>query len=502
MTSVNTNIEALKAQTSMMKSSREMSQAMERLSTGNRINSAKDDAAGASISSRMESQIRGINQAVRNSKDAQSLIDTVEGASVEVVNILQRLRELAVQSGNDTLSSLDRTFLKDEATALIAEIDRIKDTTNYNGSKVLDGTFSSKYFQVGHLKDEEIVVSVNSVASASIGAFQLISQSTGYVVTDAASDNTTAALVVDGHLGSATAAVAAGSSAKTQAAAINADTASTGVTATAVTYAMFNDLITAGTVNFTLTTDDGSSAITSVTTNKADLTSVKDAINEKSGVTGVTASFNGGSQDAILLKHAGGADIKIINLALNSAANHMDFHSIDYDGSTEIDAGAANAAGDGANDVIISGTMTLSSTKAFTVSGDAAADAGLFGTAGSHTGVTDAGGTAAISNVASVNIGTQSGAGNAIAVLDGAIDQVNEIRSDLGAVSNRLDKTINNLTNIAENTQASRSNINDADFAAETSKLTSAQILNQAATSMLAQANASKQNLLALLQNG
>ena len=135
MASVNTNIGALVAQGNMNKTERDMAQAMERLSSGLRLNSASDDAAGVSISSRMEGQIRGLSQAVRNSEDAKNLIDTVEGASQEIVAILQRLRELAVQSATDTLSPLDRTFLKDESTALIAEIDRIKDTTAYNGFK-------------------------------------------------------------------------------------------------------------------------------------------------------------------------------------------------------------------------------------------------------------------------------------------------------------------------------------------------------------------------------
>ena len=147
--SVNTNIGALVAQNNMSKQTREMEQAMERLSSGLRLNSAADDAAGMSISERMNSQIKGLSQAIRNSQDGQNLIDTIEGANQEVVNILQRLRELAVQSANDTNSVLDRTFIKDEATALIAEIDRIKDTTSYNGTKVLDGTFTSKILQVG-----------------------------------------------------------------------------------------------------------------------------------------------------------------------------------------------------------------------------------------------------------------------------------------------------------------------------------------------------------------
>lgn len=502
MASVNTNVGAMVAQNNMSKQTREMEQAMERLSSGLRLNSAADDAAGVSISERMNAQIKGLTQAIRNSNDAQNLIDTVEGANQEVVNILQRLRELAVQSANDTMSGLDRTFLKDEATALIAEIDRIKDTTAYNGTKVLDGTFTSKIFQVGFLKDEEIAVSVNSVASSAIGTFELKSDATSYVVTDGASDVTTTALTVDGYLGSKATSIASGSSAKTMAAAITANFADTGVQATAVTYALVNNLSDAGTVNFTLTTDDGSAAIVSNNASTGDLTNLRDAINAKAAVTGVTATFASGSQAGIVLKHSTGADIDIINITGVSNAATIDVHSLDNDGVTERDAGPASTAMNGANDVMTNGTMSLTSTKAFTVSGDGSADAGFFNTNHGYSGATDAGGTAAISNVASIDIGTQTGAESAIAVLDGAIDQINQIRSDLGAVSNRLDKTVNNLSNIVENTTASRSNINDADFAAETSALTKAQILNQAATSMLAQANASKQNILALLQNG
>jgi flagellin len=502
MASVNTNIGALVASNNMSKQAREMEQAMERLSSGLRLNSASDDAAGVSISERMNSQIKGLNQAIRNSQDAQNLIDTVEGANIEVVNILQRLRELAVQSANDTMSGLDRTFLADEATALIAEIDRIKDTTAYNGTKVLDGTFTSKMFQVGHKKDEEIAVSVSNVATSSIGRFELKGDTISDVVTDAASENTETSLTVDGFLGSAAAAVSAGSSAKQMAAAINEDFASTGVQATAVTFALINNLSDAGTVNFTLESDDGSASIVSNNAATNDLTALRDAINAKSGVTQVTATFESGSQGGVILKHATGGDIVLTNVSGKSAAATIDVHALDTDGKTEKDTGPASTAMNGTNDVYTVGTVTAFSTKAFTISGDDTDDAGFFDTTHGNSGATETGGTAAISNVASIAIGTQTGAEDAIAVLDGAIDQINQIRSDLGAVSNRLDKTINNLSNIVENTTASRSYINDADFAAETSALTKAQILNQAATSMLAQANASKQNILALLQNG
>ena len=504
MASVNTNIGAMVAQNNMSKQTREMEQAMERLSSGLRLNSAADDAAGISISERMNAQIKGLSQAIRNSQDGQNLIDTIEGANQEVVNILQRLRELAVQSANDTNSALDRTFLKDEATALIAEIDRIKDTTAYNGTKVLNGTFTSKILQVGHLKDEEIAVSVDSVAASSIGTFQLKSDAVAYEITDGTNDNTETSITIDGHLGSANADVSAGSSAKVMAAAITEDAASTGVSATAVTYALINNLTVDGTLNFTLTTDDATSGVSIVSNNvsKADLTNLRDAINAKAAVTGVTATYESGSQGGVVLKHATGGNINMTNFTGATTTAEIDVHSLDVDGKTELDTGASGVATDGANDAFVTGTMTLSSIKAFTVSGDGSADAGFFNTNHGFSGATDAGGTAALTNIANIDIGTQTGAEAAIAVIDGAIDQVNNIRSDLGAISNRLDKTINNLSNIVENTSASRSHINDADFAAETSALTKAQILNQAATSMLAQANASKQNVLALLQNG
>jgi len=172
MTSVNTNIGALVAQDSMSKASKEMDQAIARLSSGLRINTAADDAAGMSIASKMEAQSRGLEQAIRNSADAQGMIDTTEGAHDEITNVLQRLRELAVQSSNDTNTALDRTFLKAETTALINEIDRISSQTQWNNMNVLDGTFTSKSFQVGANAGQTIAVTVDTAATASIGAFE------------------------------------------------------------------------------------------------------------------------------------------------------------------------------------------------------------------------------------------------------------------------------------------------------------------------------------------
>ena len=147
MTVVNTNVAALSAQASMMKNTRELEDAMAKLSSGHRINTAADDAAGMSISERLDSQIKGLSQAIRNSQDGQNLIDTVEGASSEIVVALQRLRELAVQASNDTNSAVDRGFINREAQQLISEINRIGSTTQWNGMNVLDGTFANKVIQ-------------------------------------------------------------------------------------------------------------------------------------------------------------------------------------------------------------------------------------------------------------------------------------------------------------------------------------------------------------------
>ena len=165
MTSVNTNIGANMAMANMSKVNKDFDQAIERLSSGLRINSAKDDAAGMAIASKMNSQITGLTQAVRNASDAQNLIDTTEGAHQEINNLLQRLRELAVQSSNDTNTTLDRTFLKAESTALIAEIDRIASQTTWNGVAVMDGTFTTKQFLVGTLATQDIVVSVDDLST-------------------------------------------------------------------------------------------------------------------------------------------------------------------------------------------------------------------------------------------------------------------------------------------------------------------------------------------------
>ena len=599
MTSVNTNVGAVVAAANIEKANKELDTAIARLSSGLRINSAKDDAAGMAIVSKMESQVKGLTMAIRNGTDSQNLIDTSEGAQVETVNILQRLRELAIQSANDSNTALDRTFINAEATQLVAEVDRIANQTSWNEVSLLDGTFSSKQFQLGSNQGEDVTFSIDSAKSADIGNYRVNGTAT---LIDANDDAITAqTLTLSGNIGSTTAALALGSSAATAASGVNAVTSLTGISATAVTKVKMHSMTTAGDITFTLGNDattGGSAAISATITDVTDLRAIKDAINAVAGTTGITAEVHSDGNSALVLTHSTGEDIKITSFT-HSGANataHMHVDVLDQDGAA-VTEGTGFANSQILNDITTaaaslvastllttSATATLTSVKdtfnaklTITSTGTQTAKLIIVGTgadgsaltetlalatsagtvtsintfatitsltndgtalAGSsamtvgqlaNTGVdavgqvrfnssdsfsvttdevdnsegflgTTASNTSSLSALSSVTLGTVAGAEAAIDIIDGAIAKINDQRSDLGAISNRLDATISNLSNIVTNTQASVSNIRDADFSLETSRLTRAQILNQAATSMLAQANASKQTVLQLLQ--
>jgi len=496
MTSINTNVGAIQAMANMNKVGKEMDEAINRLSSGLRINSAADDAAGMAIAGRMESEIRGLDQAMRNSADGQNLVNTAEGAQIETINILQRLRELAVQSANDTNTALDRTFLKAEQVQLVAEIDRIANQTTWNGENLLDGTFTSKQFQLGSDAHEDMTISVSSTKSADIGNYVLHGDSHAIITSSSIAGDD---LTVVGYLGSAVAAIGAGDSAKDAAAAVNADTASTGVQATAITKAKLSGLQTAGAVGFTIT-GDAAATISVTVSATSDLQDITTAINAVSGTTGITAS-QGDDASEVLLTHSTGEDILIGSFTAVATTTELTFEALDRFGA-DLSSADSTILVQTANTpkmpgAVVIGQVSLTSIKSFTVSGDdAVAEHGFFHTINGTT----TGGTAALSNVSSINVGTVAGAESAIEAIDGAINLINNQRSDLGAVSNRLESAQSNLSNISTNLKSSQANIQDADFAAETSKLTRAQILNQAATSMLAQANASKQSVLSLLQ--
>ena len=496
---INTNMGSLMASAAASAVNKSMETSMERLSTGLRINSAADDAAGVAIADRMTSNIKGLNQAIRNAGDTQGLIDTAEGAQTEITNVLQRMRELAVQSVNDTNSSSDRSAIQAEVNTLRAELDRISSSTTWAGNKLLDGNFTNKQFQIGADAANKISVSVDNMSSGSIGQHRF--DSTSYVTVHGTSVSTLTQDATDfdviGHKGAAEAAFTAGSSAKTVAAAVNADTGSTGVTAQAATHLKMSlDAVPTSTVTFSL----NSSTISATVVTNSDLTSLRDAINAVGGTTGVTAVFDGTDTATLLLTDGDGDNISIADFSDTGTATNLDITARNFDNTADVgSAQSLTSIASGADDTVVLGAVRFESIKAFTVadqensSGDTStATESYFGAA--------AGGSSSLSAVSAINLGTQAGASSAISVLDTAIAYVAASRGDLGAISNRLDHTMSNLTNIVTNTEGARSRIADADFAAESTNLAKQQILQQAATSMLAQANASKQSVLSLLQ--
>jgi flagellin len=398
MTVINTNTAATITANALTKNERAMTQTMERLSTGQRINSAGDDAAGLAISSRMTSQINGLNMAVRNANDAISMIQTEDGAMIEVTNMLQRMRELAVQASSGTNSSTDRTSLDTEFSALAAQIQQIGDDTTWNGTLILDGAGVSgeQSFQVG------------ANASQTIG-------------------HTFAVVETGSALG--TMAVGARTDASGSAASQYLVTALD--TGTAVDYQ------TGDTISFTIDSVYYAGEVTTVSSGQ---------------VTGITMH---------------GSSSEITTSATNIASTSG--------------AGNISLVVDEADSLKFVGTEVTASTGDFTVA---------------NLQITR--GLVAASQV--MDISTVQGATNAIASMDHAIQKINTARASSGALVNRLEYAADNLANVSQNTSASRSRILDADYAAETTELARTQIIQQAGTAMLSQANQQAQSVLALLK--
>ena len=497
MVAINTNTASLNAQNNLSKSQGDLRTSLQRLSSGLRINSAKDDAAGLAISDRMTSQIKGLNQAVRNANDGISLAQTAEGALQESTNILQRMRELAVQSANDTNSASDRANLQKEVAQLQSELNRIADTSTFNNKKILDGSFTAGKFQVGANADQTISLSIGNASATAIGNYTWTTDGTSTTAVAAAaapgaSTVTAGDIVVSGSSGSKTVDVAAGDSARQVAEKVNAETSSTGVKATAVTTAKLTAIST-GTVAFSLTGDStgGAQTITASGITATDKTALADAINAKASTTGITAQISE-DRTSITLTSAKGDDILIADATESAGAtNALSVQGFNADGTA---SGGVQALVDGGNDSTrVGGDITFSSSNSFTVTA-AATNGGITATAANTAN------TSTLSSVASIDISTQTGSNNALDTIDQALSFISEERADLGAVQNRLNSTISNLKNISENVSAARSRIQDTDFAMETANLTKNQILQQAGTAMLAQANTLPQGVLSLLQ--
>ena len=499
MTVINTNTASINAQYNLSKVNKEMEAAMEQLSSGKRINSAADDAAGLSISIRMESNIRGMNQAIRNASDTQALIDTVEGAQDETMNLMQRMRELAVQAANDTNSASDRQSLHDEVVQLRTEIDRIAATTTWAGINLLDGTFAGKTFQIGAMGGETIAVSQDAMTSAALGEFNF--ETTAFDIAasaDSSTDNVATQFTVTGKDGSAVALFGTGATAKSAAAAVNADTGSTGVSAKAHTAIRVSFNSTGGDpvtqTSFSLNGGGTAVSISATVTDKDDLSALLTAINSNSGTTKVTAEFDSGDKSKLILRQAEGDDIVMLDFDADdgSTENQLTVEvQSNYEGSS-FTTGTTLVSG-GNNDTRLTGVVKMSSAKEFTV----VEDLGIAST--SFLGATKSA-AATLDKVSDINISTRLGAQEALSVIDMALEKIGSSRGELGAVSNRLDSTIANLSNIVIQTTSAQSRIEDADFAKVTGDLTKSQIMSQAATAMLAQANASKQGVLSLLQ--
>jgi flagellin len=600
---INTNVASLNAQRNLTTSQGQLATALQRLSSGLRINSAKDDAAGLAISERFTTQIRGLNQAVRNANDGISLAQTAEGALSEAGNALQRIRELAIQSANSTNSASDRRALNSESAQLLAELQRNAQTTQFNGQNILDGSFSSAQFQVGANANQVISFGIQGASTNLLGAYQV----TGSTVTAAAFDGNT--FTINGtEIGVSAATSAAGVtaySATAKATAINSKSNLTGVTATAANaitgsavvarsalasgVLTINDVAigaiaadvsavtqgrTAATAINAVTNQTGVSAVADASTGALTLTALdgRNISLEAAGATAaqaqaiqnatgldVSAAANASGHEVVALTFgAGNLDTGTTALAtgdtftiegrvyqlttggpvvsgnvavlvgaastptLTVAALSNAINAEHTAGRTSIVASAASATNltltsdkFGAAVAAYSTTATGTASAVISTPGTAPADGNGIETRGTITlssasnftlGGTDlnlAGlstASPALTRLDTVDISTVEGANAAIAVLDGALSQVTSIRADLGAVQNRFSSTVANLQATTENLSAARSRILDADFAAETASLTRAQILQQAGTAILAQANAIPQNVLSLLR--
>ena len=541
---INTNMASLNAQRNLSTSQTSLQTALQRLSTGLRINSAKDDAAGLAISDRMTTQINGLDQAARNANDGISLAQTAEGGLASIGDALQRMRTLAVQSANGTNSASDRAALQSEVASLVAEIDRVASTSQFNGLNLLDGSFSGQQFQVGSNANQTITVDVSSAKTSAIGAYyntagtnsatstKALANTAGTVqsaTTGAATSTTTAyagagttayngvssvgitgsnvqingvsILASSGYTGTAAPTYQSADSAYAEAKAINATVGIGGVTATATTNLTFGTSGgTSGTSDFMQVTGAGAAvtatyafSINGVNINSYTVsntgsgvsvdTAVHD-INTMATQTGVLASKT--SAGLLQLSAADGRNILVADAWSAVDSSTLGVATAKSSFSQIVETASASAAS-GTSSVTFRGQLTLSSTSNISL-----ASAAVIGYA--STSLTTSG------SVASIDISSSAGANSAIASVDSALTSVNAARATLGATQNRFSAVVSSLTTSSENISAARSRIRDTDFAAETAALTRGQILQQAGTAMLAQANALPNTVLSLLK--
>jgi len=547
---INTNVSSLNAQRNLNKSQSELAMSLQRLSSGLRINTAKDDAAGLAISERMTTQIRGLDQARRNSNDGISLAQTAEGALQSSGDILQRIRELSVQSMNATNSTSDRAALNAEVQQLLQELQRVAANTEFNGQKLLDGSFTAATFQVGANANQTITATSGNFNTSAYGNYRLgglaattqtgpgdmvkgSSESSQLVTVGTVGDTsaiTAGSITVSSAAGSKTINITDGQSAATVAAAVN--DANLGVRASALTQFVLgaddaNTAATSGTAfaqglsySFLMATDTngnngtapasgyitvaftvGGTSSGSIAATASDLNAAAQAFNDVSGKTGFVAKVvkTDNGHFGLQLTSETGSDIRMLN---NSATgqNVTIESSKAFDGDTTTNSsttsGTLNAtpaattwgAGQGS---WITGQLILDSDRSFSIS--ATTQANFLKTAGT----TYAGQLQAVEKL---DISTVESSARALALVDSALAAINNQRARYGALQSRFETAIQNLQTNSENLNASRSRIRDTDFAQETANLTRNQVLQQAGMAMLAQANALPNQVLQLLK--
>lgn len=497
---INTNVASLNAQRNLNTSQTSLATSLQRLSSGLRINSAKDDAAGLAISERLTAQIRGLNQATRNANDGVSLAQTAEGALGSAADILQRIRELAVQSANSSNSAGDRQSLQSEVGQLTQELDRLATTTDFNGKKLFDGSFGTAQFQIGANANQTITASTSNLRAANYGNNQVGTAGPGLGAgTLAAAGSEATALTagsidINGYIGTKAVSVATTDSAASIAQKVNTATGSTGVTATARTdvkltfsaagaynLKVIGDNTTAETVSFSLSSAGTADGLSAAVT----------AFNDKSAKTGLVASLNS-DNTAIVLSSATGQNVRVQDTATANAGT-VAVQALKADQSTALGNSVTLAADTTADGVFVTGQVTLDSEKSFSAV-QAAAGTNLLGTVGAATS------SSTLNKVSALDVTSFLNATDAIKTVDSALGLINGERAKFGALQSRLSTTISNLQNTSENLSASRSRIQDADFAQETANLTRGQILQQAGTAILAQANSLPNGVLALLR--
>ena len=492
MAVINTNIASLNAQRNLSSSSMSLSTSLQRLSSGLRINSAKDDAAGLAISERFTAQIRGMDQARRNANDGVSLSQTAEGALSKMGDILQRVRELAVQSANATNSASDRLAINAEVGQLTSELDRFSQSTEFNGLKLLDGSQASSVFQVGANANQTITATTANFRTTAYGSNQVgttTATSSGVYATQGgpvsgAAVTASGNVLIQGGAASGQISVAVTDSAKDIADKIKQQT-QTGVRASARTE---TTLSFGATGSYTLNTFGNNATGQTVTfnvTNTGTSAGLADAVtqfNNQSSKTGITAALNSTGTGVVLTSDAGDN----ITLAVASGGN-----------AGAVSGGGAALATGASGALTVAGQVLLDSDKAYTVSTSGAAlGASVFGAAmaaGTQT-------TSALKSVSTLDVSNVANATQALRIVDSALAVVNGQRANFGALQSRFESAISNLQISSENMSAARSRIQDADFASETANLSRNQILQQAGTAMLSQANKLPQQVLQLLQ--